>query len=354
MLAAVLFYLACVTLVQGQQYSDVTTAATKLKLTTFVKVLSAADMGSDLSSSAWIGTAFLPSEAGWGLLTKTWNMSLAEILKNPVLCKAIIQQHIVPRIVVRLGYFPRLGALPTALVTQLSGQGLSAGRDAIPSTSGSSSLTYFYVQGLMNRAVLDRTSKDLNTARGVVHVVNVALVPDLMRIPAAKPSLAFALDAYNKTAYTVLAYINGQPQLSDLAKAISVVGPLARDPIGSTSSRFTYFAPTNAAFVSAARSMGFKNPKSGLGDVSRLLTKPNLSQILDGLIVRSGTMTPKDLVALKTLATGPLGDEKKLLVNNLNGNVTLSALRGTAKIVSPPIYISEAVLYLVDNLIINF
>lgn len=39
-------------------------------------------------------TSLLPYFAphqGWGLLTKTWDMSLADILKNPTLCKAIVQ-----------------------------------------------------------------------------------------------------------------------------------------------------------------------------------------------------------------------------------------------------------------------
>jgi len=146
------------------------------------------------------------------------------------------------------------------------------------------------------------------------------------------------------------------PQLSLLVKALTAAGLV--DTVADAKASLTVFAPTNAAFLALARTLGYKGKadadkafafvvaaltKLGGGDPVPLLKKILLYHVL-----------PKKAVAATIVGAGPLtsvqGSQLKVL-KNLEV-VDLAPAVTNAKIIKADIMASNGVVHLVNRVLL--
>ncbi|GAX74396.1 hypothetical protein CEUSTIGMA_g1844.t1 [Chlamydomonas eustigma] len=311
-------------------YDSLSSAAIKLKLPTLIRVASSA--GIDLTDQSWTGTALLPAETGWSYLLSQLNLNLTTLLANRTLCKAVLQYHIIPKIVIRTSDLNNPNIL-TPAATMLSKQGIQMGSNIYPNGTG-----YYFAMGWENQGIISKAGQDIWTGKGgIVDVISQALVPLLEPIFGPFPSPPLQAQPP-----TLLLYVSQQPDLSNIYQ-IAVASSLGVTLSTSTSSAFTFFAPNNTAVAAFAKKESWT--------LQTLLHKPSstLSTLFQPLIVPGKAWMPMDLTNLATLTTA--SGTEILVQNNAAGTITLQSPKGSARITSPPVYIGDAVMYCVDGML---
>jgi uncharacterized surface protein with fasciclin (FAS1) repeats len=120
------------------------------------------------------------------------------------------------------------------------------------------------------------TSTDIQASNGIVHIIDAVILP---------PSVAASASASQQTIAAIAA---GNPDFSTLVAALSKAGLVQ---VFNGAQKFTVFAPTNAAFDDAAKTLHFRN---GVEMVAELDVK-TLTAVLTYHVI-PGELYAKDVV----------------------------------------------------------
>jgi transforming growth factor-beta-induced protein len=183
-------------------------------------------------------TVFAPTDAAFGELLKSLNMSADDLLANKALLGVVLAYHVVPGIA-------------------LDAQSVIAAKGAVVGTAlPDHVLAIDVVDG--NVKINDATvvTPDVMAANGVVHVIDKVLVPaDAMELASAATPEATTPQPVS-IAQTVVNAASAQdkPEFTTLLAAVQAADPAVLKTL-STDGPYTVFAPTDAAFAAALQSL---------------------------------------------------------------------------------------------------
>jgi uncharacterized surface protein with fasciclin (FAS1) repeats len=270
-------------------------------------------------------TVFAPTDAAFGELLKSLNMSADELLANKALLDVVLAYHIIPGVA-------------------LNAQSVIAAKGAVAGTAlPEHVLAIDVVDG--NVKINDATvvTPDVMAANGVVHVIDKVLVPaDAMELASAATPEATTPQPVS-IAETVVnaASSKDKPEFTTLLAAIKAADPAVLKTL-STDGPYTVFAPTDAAFAAALQSLNLT--------ADQLLASKDLTGILLYHVV-PGHISSKTLVA----AIGATG----VKVVTLNGGLLTFTIKDgkvvindSSTVVATDIEASNGVIHVIDGVLL--
>jgi len=229
------------------------TAKDKPEFTTLLAIVKAADPAflKELSDKNATLTVFAPTDAAFAASLKSMNLQAADVLKNQALLDEVLSYHIVSGV-----------ALDAATITADSGA-------VVGTVLDENVLSLKAAGGKVTINNANVVTADVKAVNGVVHVIDSVLLPaDLtapaatMAAPMATMSATMAAAPKSSIADLVVAAASAKdkPEFTTLLAAVKAANPAVLTAL-STGGPFTVFAPTDAAFAAALKTLNLTADK---------------------------------------------------------------------------------------------
>jgi transforming growth factor-beta-induced protein len=270
-------------------------------------------------------TVFAPTDAAFGELLKSLNMSADELLANKTLLDVVLAYHVVPGIA-------------------LDAQSVIAAKGAVVGTVlPDHVLAIDVVDGSVKINDATVVTPDVMAANGVVHVIDKVLVPaDAMELASAAAPEPMSPQPVS-IAQTVVNAASAQdkPEFTTLLAAVQAADPAVLKTL-SADGPYTVFAPTDAAFAAALQTLNLT--------AEQLLASKDLTGILLYHVV-PGHISSQTLVA----ATGTTG----VKIVTLNGGLLTFTIKDgqvvindSSTVVATDIEASNGVIHVIDGVLL--
>jgi uncharacterized surface protein with fasciclin (FAS1) repeats len=303
-------------------------------LSTLVAAVQAADPAflQTLTDANANVTVFAPTNAAFADLLKNLNMSAEQLLGNKALLDVVLAYHVVP------------AKFDAAAVSKLDGA-------LVGTMLPENALTIKVADGkvMVNDSTV--TAADVMASNGIVHVIDKVLVPaDAAKLAeqmsAMMEATADSMAASPKSiAETVVASTTAAtPEFKTLLAAVQAADPAVLATL-SGAGQYTVFAPTDAAFAAALKSLNTTAD-------ALLADQANLTNILLYHVV-PGKFSAATVIA----AAGASADGVKVATLLPGTTVTLKVVDGKVKVndatvAAPDVAVSNGVVHVIDSVIL--
>ncbi len=324
----------------------------------FAAAAEASGLADDLDAPQRTYTLFAPTDAALTALLDQLGLTAEQLLGDRPLVRRIVQYHIIGEEV----------TLGNALLDGTPQEYFTYSNDAL-------SFVFSNGQIVLNDGQAVVTSANNFVVNGVVHTVNGVLLPPgiedqlpdpLLNIgpdgqvegaaPAAEATVA-AEDAVTVPADSALGVASRVPDLSIFTAAVEAAG--LTDAIAN-GGPYTIFAPTNGAFGTLLGDLGLTQgallaDTALLDSVLRYHVSPQVYSANDLIGIGSGAAGPV-INGVRLPSSGSLQEIRTLIdgnhlpVSTNNNRVVLN--NGQAAVITGDIQSSNAVIHLIDNVLL--
>eukprot|EP01025_Chloroclados_australasicus_P006011 TRINITY_DN11979_c0_g1_i1.p1 TRINITY_DN11979_c0_g1~~TRINITY_DN11979_c0_g1_i1.p1 ORF type:complete len:527 (-),score=95.58 TRINITY_DN11979_c0_g1_i1:261-1841(-) len=308
--------------VVDEEDTIVSVASSVDDLSLLVEAVAAADLVDALNDPLSAYTVFAPTNAAFVDLLDTLGVTKEELFANTELLSAVLTYHVVPAVAKAkdLGNEQVLDTLNDEATLQVLIEGDVISINAVGS-------------------IAQVVTADIPAGSSVVHVIDTVLLPITL---GQEDEPGEDQEEEEESIESVASVASQIPELSTLVEAL-IAADLV-DILSDGAAPLTVFAPTNAAFEATLMDLEMT--------LEDLIAEPGLLDEILLYHVVEGTYFSNDLFDGLELTT--LSMERELIVSIEDPTVKIEGIGSTAEVTEANIPAGEAVIHVVDNVLLPF